>query len=517
MRYKIILTFVLSIYALTSFFVAKSFPPVNSDEVIRSLMGTQKIDGIDTRYSLYDGVFAQSVYEMRDVMPETLLSLYHYWLGLWAYAGNESYLNFRIASIIAGLLALIAFYSLGSMLGGKNIGLVSAALAGFSPLFLFSSSLVRPENLLIFTSTATIWLVLKVRDEMSFKPFLIGIIAFIPMGIHPNAAVIGVGLLTFYLLGIPWSQRSRKGALSSAGAALGIFSVLIVTNPYRLWLGMNTIYSHLLKPPIADFPWNPFRWLGQTAGIIWSGRTYYFDADLVAGWSIGQKLWWMGIGATLFLAIIQKKNETEKIQLKRWLISLSTVFLFTLMFVKAKDCIYGTNFFPFLIPISALYIGRWSGKTMFIGKMCGIILLTLSVLFSARFFFDYRKKTKPYTEITREIRAMIPGENDKVAGPAVLWFAWDNKQFRDSGSLLLSHWYTGGKWNIEHWLSGWKPDILILDQPFINRFKKAYAYPDELTSIFDGRIFHLGTIDTFSAYGKWDVFRISWPQPDSAL
>src|SRR5206468_1835329 len=98
------------------------------------------------------------------------------------------------------------------------------------------------------------------------------------------------------------------------------------------------------------------------------------------------------------------------------------------------------------------------------GKILGCTMAGLSLLLFLNFSQNYMARTKPYARIVDELRAMLPHERLKVAGPSVLWFAWDKELFRDSGAIVLSYWYTGGRRDLKAWLGTWQPDILILDR-----------------------------------------------------
>ena len=101
---------------------------------------------------------------------------------------------------------------------------------------------------------------------------------------------------------------------------------------------------------------------------------------------------------------------------------------------------------------------------------------------------------------------MLPPGRLKVAGPNVLWFAWDSELFRDSGAILISHWYTGGQRDLKKWLAPWRPDILILDEAAQNMVRQR-----DLQPFLQCPVDYLGVLDTPGAYGRWTIYRIHWP------
>jgi hypothetical protein len=91
----------------------------------------------------------------------------------------------------------------------------------------------------------------------------------------------------------------------------------------------------------------------------------------------------------------------------------------------------------------------------------------------------------------------------------VLWYGWDKDNFRDSGGLMVSRWYTGGVLEIQEWMNPWRPDILVLDSTtakILQRPGAANAVAPHLNCPVD----FIGVLDT-QAYGPWEVYWIHWP------
>ncbi len=507
---------VCSVYVLLALSIAHRFPPVNTDEVVRAVMGYHRIHGEPPRYSLYDDIFARPVYAMRDVLPDISLTIYHVWLGVWTSLKPSSYMSSRLSSVASGTLVLLMFYKLGARLGGTRMAVWSALLAGFNPLFLIASSLARPETLLLLTSTVLLWLTLDFPERLELKPFLIGGLGMLQMGVHPNASIICVGLFAFYLLNTRAHNRLAKGLLFAAGALAGLLTVLLLADARRLWLGLHTMHSYLLRPPILSWPWKPLEWLRQIAHVMWTGQSFYFDRTLAAGWPLSLQAWWLAMAMLVAIAGIRARRGAGVLELRRWMIAGLVTLVSSLVLVKAKECLYGTNFFPFLIPIAASAPARPNVPFGRVLKNLSCALAGFSLLLFFNFYRIYITRVKPYDQIVDELQAMLPNRHLKVAGPNVLWFGWDKENFRDSGALLLSHWYMGGQRDFQSWLQPWQPDILILDQPLINIFKRPVSEKRNLMPYINRPVDFLGVLDTQGAYGQWEVYQIHWRQTSSA-
>ena len=313
------LFWICALYVGLTLSMARGFPPVNSDEVVRAVMGQEWMHHEPARYSLYDDIFAPSVYPMRDVLPGSFsFTLYHAWLGLWTNMRPSSVMMARLSTIVAGVFALLMFYGVGARLGGPRVGLWSAILAGFNPLFLTASCIARPETLLLATFTGVLWLALAFPERIGLKPFLLGALGMLQMSIHPNASVLCAGLFVFYVLRLPTRDRLSKGALFIGGALAGLLIAFLMVDAQRLWLGMHTVHSYLLRPPFIAEPWKMWNWLHETILVMWTGQTFYFDKTTAPGWPICLQLWWVMMCLLGLIAGMQAWKKKSTFEFQSW-------------------------------------------------------------------------------------------------------------------------------------------------------------------------------------------------------
>jgi 4-amino-4-deoxy-L-arabinose transferase-like glycosyltransferase len=496
-------------YLFGSIALAKKFPPLNSDEVVRAVIGVERIQGHPPRYSLYDDIFAPEYYSLRDVLPDLSISIYHYWLGAWTELQRNSFLASRFSSIVPGVFVLLCFYGIGRRLGGVRTGLWSVILCGMNPFFLMASVIARPEMLLVLTSTALLWFAIESPERFSLKPFLIGSLGFLQIGIHPNAALICLGIFMVRLLAMENKKRWREVAMLSSGAFTGVLIVLLMTDLNRLWLGMHTLHSHLVSPPIVNWPWKPWELLTSLIRINWTGETYYFSSKVLSGWSVGIKLWWIAVVATITPALLYRGEQDQELNWKRWAGACLLIPLSSLVLVRPRESLYVTNMLPLLIPLCAHSLRSTARPYRWFKWLCAG-LLCISFLIVVRFFVRYVEKLKSYDQIVAEVRSLLPQDQLKIAGPAVLWYAFEPQNFRDSGGLLISHWYANGRRDLETWLEPWQPAILIFDEPLANTFLKVNGNPVDLGFYFKQLVEFLGVVDTKQAYGQWRVYRLHW-------
>jgi len=134
----------------------------------------------------------------------------------------------RLFSVFLGALTVLFTYLLAcDVLGTGGVALAAAALAAFTPQFLFLSGAVSNDNLVICLSTATLWLVLRLvrRPLPLWRWGLAGLL----VGLAALSKVSGLGLLAPAFLALTWAAwRRRSGRLLFlGGAALAAVALLV--------------------------------------------------------------------------------------------------------------------------------------------------------------------------------------------------------------------------------------------------------------------------------------------------
>ena len=328
------------------------------------------------------------------------------------------------------------------------------------------------------------------------------------MSIHPNAAVIWVGLFVFYLVHEPKGARVSNGFLFGAGGLAGLLVALVMVDLPRLWLGMHTLHSYLLRPPVLIWPWKPLDWLLDTIRVMWTGQTFYFERTLAPGWPGSLQLWWAAIALLVVVAGLQGRHKASTFEYGRWLWAALAVLVSTSILVKAKEFLYGTNFLPFLVPIAASSLAASRKPAWRVGKYIACALAGASLLLFLNFCRLYETRTMPFPQIVKELDAIVPDHHLKAVGPSVLWYVWDKEKYRDAGAIIFSRWYTGGRMDLKDWLGDWRPSILILDPMAKNVIWRTTQ--KNLAQNLGCPVTLLGVLDTQAAYGLWEIYQIHW-------
>jgi 4-amino-4-deoxy-L-arabinose transferase-like glycosyltransferase len=134
----------------------------------------------------------------------------------------------RGISLLSGVLTVLLTLLIGWLLfpNRKEIGLAATALVAFNPQFLFVTSTVNNDSLLVAASTGTVWQLLRtlnLPDHLREWAFL-GIWAAVAI-LSKSPGLVVVGLIAFY-----WFTTMRQATISSffkSGATLTIAFMLL--------------------------------------------------------------------------------------------------------------------------------------------------------------------------------------------------------------------------------------------------------------------------------------------------
>jgi hypothetical protein len=496
----ILLCYIVGAAALASF-----FPPVNGDEAGNAVHGYNLFHGQGSRYSLYDDVFAPSIYTLRDAAPEISKVFYNVYIGTWMKAFGKSLWHVRLSSVFAGALVLILFYMLGNELRGPPLGLVMAGICALNPIFLVASALLRPEMALLLGATFLLWLSVKIPPDFHWKSYLLGCLAGALMSVHQNAAPFYLGLLATSIGDKRGKTAAKEWLFSSLGFGTGFILILCLFDLKKFLLTQNLFYYHFYRPPILIFPWHPWDWVRDTIAGLFSGHTYYFHSDRVAGWRPVVVIFWTTAMAVLVFEAISFRGGKKSIPWQRkFLFGLTAVFVGMCLLLRRKEAVYFTLLFPFLIPMvgDAIISSRRMAWALAGGIIAPFFLFIC-------FAFRYTQRCLPYHQMIQSAWSHVGKPELKVIAPAVLWFDWPTTEFRDIGALHFSHLFTGTK-DLREWMDPWKPDILITDQQCEHIFLGEGAARKSFDQILGFPVEYLGRVDTGLVMGPLIIYRLHW-------
>ena len=104
------------------------------------------------------------------------------------------------------------------------------------------------------------------------------------------------------------------------------------------------------------------------------------------------------------------------------------------------------------------------------------------------------RRTVDYDSIAARARAFVP-PGARVLGPQLLWFAFQDRPYRDWDGLSYAHWLTG-KTDVTEYARVWRPDYLITDC----RFSDVFLRRRTLRQTFSVSLTPVGRIDDGREY-----------------
>ncbi len=482
----------------------QGFPPVNTDEAILSNHAYNLYHGNTNRYSLYDDLFDRELAVWRNAAAGVLQIVYEAWIGPFVAWPEKSLSTARRASLLAGFLTLFLWFLIGRASGGPWTGYAAVALGWAFPFFQLAISLVRAEIVLLLASSFTIYLCLRVPEELRWKYPALGALCGLWLGIHQNAVPFFLGFLLFAIVRDSHFTRLRRALVLTGAFLVGTGTIFCLINVVDFWRSQQLIVYELYRPPVLAWPWNPAAWAIKWCRHMFTGLPTWYLPGATGNWSWSAGLFWLA----LLLPCLTRKKPAPI--LLAFAAGAAGVFTGLCLLIKKDEAIYTVMLLPFLLPFCAAALAEGLRKKSAV-SFAALTALMGSLYMFAHFRASYRATYPPYTQMTNDLKAMLP-ENARVAAPNIFWFAFPEDNFRDISALVGSRWVTGGRRDVRNWLSGWKPDVIVVEPSW----KRMLLGPEDdtlvlLQSHLGKNVTHLGDLDTGAAVvGKVEVFQIRW-------
>jgi hypothetical protein len=500
--------------------LSRHFPIVGTDEVFISVHGLNLVSGQGNRYSLYDDIYARSVYSLRDAFGQVEETIYGAWVGLWLKAACNYRIG-RLASLTAAWLVLWVFYALGSRIQNPRMGLLLGLLVMSDPVFITASCVTRPETLLLLGTAGVLWLLLKIRSDFFLKGFWMGLISGLQVAIHPNAVALLPGFWTFAFLSEKRERRLSLVGTLIAGSVGGILAALCMTDLHKLWLVKSGFQGQLVKPTLFSPPRSWSALLHLLAIKTFLIHPPYSD-DPTGLRETCFLLRHLGIAAALIGICFERlKADASDSPRPAWWNALAAAglvsFLATVAVVAQTELGYKLNLLPFFLPCIAYYgvqENHLSRHLHTVLKITSGLLIGVSFCLFLPFIKQYEARSVAFPVIQSQLEKLVPDKTLKIVAPNLFWYQWPKDRFRDVGAMTYSHWYAGGSRDVSGWLAPWQPDILIIDKSFRQIFLGPGPSQPALARLLKNPVTFLGTIDTgASAYGTFEVFDLRKSAP----
>jgi len=335
---------------------------------------------------------------------------------------------------------------------------------------------------------------------------------------------------------LAWTLRLKWAAMTGLWiVALKLFGKDRRVLSLAAWLGVHAAYYALLvsnKNPNYASVFEPYGLLLAVLVLerVWRERLAGEPAAKVAGAGLAG-LALLGLGAYflagLWIALLLlppalKPARRREELLLPFLTALIPVFCLRVFEPGVFDALVGGGLGRLAGPLGALAAagaagsawlifrvrpsGRldaaagWAAAALAFGLAAGTAADAAHVLRDAR-------RTVDYDSIAARARALVP-EGARVIGPQLMWFAFQDRPYRDFDGLSYAKWLTGDG-DVTAYARAWRPDYLITDCRFPDIFLKRRT----LAQTLNVPLTKVGAIDDGRQYcHPLTVYRFSWPR-----
>lgn len=304
----------------------------------------------------------------------------------WTFSGTVLAVRLiRVLSVLLGTVTVYATYRLAVTLlpARLDVALSAAALAGFTPMFLFISASVNNDTLAVALSSLTLWLladwVRRPPTGWSRRHLALGLL--LGLGALSKQSALGLGgLAVGVLVAAHWAHgRGWLGGLTGrrllavAGQALGIAAIAVAVagwwylrnwQLYGDWLGWNQFLAIVGARPAPATLWQLW---GERVGFIeaywglFGGVSVPLSADVYTALNVAATLAAVGGLAALIGKLARRAISRQDILL--WGLQIAWLAALMVGLVRWSSQTWasqGRLIFPGIASISVLLATGWA-------------------------------------------------------------------------------------------------------------------------------------------------------------
>jgi 4-amino-4-deoxy-L-arabinose transferase-like glycosyltransferase len=409
----------------------------------------------------------------------------------------------RLESLIFGMALLAVIYAIVKKLYNSRAAFITIAVGAFSPAFILSSHMARPDIQIALCGFGAVALYLYDRSSgLTPKSVVSGLLIGLGLDIHPNIAVFGLVLLALFIFDYRW-KMFRTGRLWGfvVGAGMGLaFYIAIHILPYpNTYAQLSRLESGLSQTPTILLP--PDIWPRVITGHIFLTGLY---------------LWPIIIGAAVVL--LRRRTQSDK----RLLLIFTTLIG---SFVALRPN-WPAHYMIIVAPAAWLLIGAlidylvsqaWK-KALWV-HMRSVLVLSLLLVSSMSAVAQMFDDPIPDWQATlTRVRETVP-PNSVILGQQGWWFARPDAPYFSWEQLVYHRRYAPGS-TLEDAFRSLNPQYLILDRVTdslviekMTNFTADYANSYILKSDLDAFIKeHCRVVSTLSnaTFGDVRIYEIVW-------
>ena len=440
---------------------------------------------------------------------------YNSWLTTWIHSlglrltDTPSLFATRLVSLLFGLLLLIAIYVIGSRLGGRRLGLLSAFLVSVSWAFFVSAHLVRYDILAAALGFMAIALYFY-KPGSALVSLASGLCVGLAFEIHPYSLMYGPAIAALYLVDQGWAALKSRALWSFAlGAGAGI----------ALYVGL-----HILPYPQTYLAFNKF-FIGptHTPPLLTLDIGVMIRAILQMGLLVFSA-YWGGLLLVSLLMLVTWGIVTKRFVIdRRLLVLIAVLFLGDALLFQKKVYYYAILFTPALdVVLAAFVLSAWQRQSRrssvldIANRVIAAVFVISSlgiVLWATATFDGWQDFQKTESKVRQAIR---PGE--VIMGAQTYWFGlYDHKYFSWEQLVYYRHFKPGS--SVADAFREFRPDVFIMnghidiwlaDQPSDDAYSEYLRLPRTEMEEFLGQHASLVATVNEGAQDPTRIYRLSW-------
>lgn len=419
--------------------------------------------------------------------------------------GQPDLIPLRITSLLFGALLLVAVFSLGKTVGGKQLGQLSMLLTALSAPFLTSAHMARTDIMAAALSFSALAIYFS-HPKHSQWNFLAGIIAGLAIEFHPNSVIFIPLIPALMFIEQRLQTLKHKPFWSFIGGAVAGTSIYFWLHvfPYpQTYFAINRTIFPTHTPPL----------LTLNLRTILRAFVDTFLMLLYAYQPLFPLIAWVTCNAILHLTPTPQRKfawSTLLLALGFTLTVRNKFLYYAVLITPALDILLGDFLLRFAKRKFTPSLKGYLQQTFVWGTLIGAFALNLSVL-----KFDF---WNDYQYALQNLREVVQPE-ETIMGAQVYWLAFPNNPYYSWEELAYYQQYKPGATWLEA-LYTYKPEIFILDY-FLDVYLTSSDEPSDFYESFHslprGEVEaflanHADEIASFDAgyYGNIRVYKIHW-------
>jgi 4-amino-4-deoxy-L-arabinose transferase-like glycosyltransferase len=406
----------IMLLAAALLFLAQALPLLNTrwveDESWYAASGGMLAKHGDLRMRIFAENFVTARVDTRPPLTPILIAACFRILGTTLYSAKTPFL-------LAALAGIFLTYLLGCELRSPLLGLIGAVFLAADNIYMVAARTVRPEP--IATAFALAGILLFLRSLGGRSPglaFLSGIAVGVGLLAHINAFSAAISIFILAVLEYGWTliRRARPWAF--------LAGFLLALVPFFVWVNSDAVHREEFINMYSQGEQNPASAIPRLELSRWSdfiglpNSRFPLPVHLPYRLHVG-----LALAAAVFLLI----------RFDRPLLKKLACFILPCVVWYAYERNPTSRYIATAAPFLSLLLGggllaAWTYRPQWRRLAMAAAVLVLLTEVGSNYFVEYVYRKANYTEVTRQLRALIPPDAPVYAA-LTFWMSFPDRPF----------------------------------------------------------------------------------------